>query len=428
MRNLEPDQPENEGRHDEALDLIASRPRDRSRWRPSMPARPVDTRSSAQHDGRVPVRTVKPRAAEVRRAAAADLPALQRLEDRAFAGDRLSPRSWRNLTRSRSAIVTVAAAADAPLLGAAVLLLRARSSVARLYSIAVDAAARRRGIGRALLERCIDDAHDRGRSVLRLETRADNRAAHALFRRLGFTELDRKPDYYEDGQTAWRWQKSLWNEGSSARAVAFDPPYYAQTLDFTCGPCALLMAMAAHERTARPNRASEIHIWREATTVFMTAGHGGCGPYGLALAAARRGFSVHVHAPAGAKLFVDSVRDPAKKEVIELVEADSRARLAQLPGARLDASRATPERIAAHLRAGGVPVVLVSLWRLNGERSPHWVTVAGFDGAVFRLLDPVAAAPGRDPGVAVGVDELRRIARYGRRRHTAAVVIYGKGR
>ena len=362
----------------------------------------------------------------MRRAALPDLPALQRLEQHAFNGDRLSARSWRSLLRSPSAVVTVAAGAEGELLGAAVLLLRAGSSVARLYSIAVDAAARGRGTGRLLLERCIDDAHDRGCSVLRLETRADNRAAQALFRSLGFTEFDRKPRYYADGQTAWRYQKSLWNEGHAIDAATLNAPYYGQTLDFTCGPCSLLMAMAALEPKLRPDRASEIHIWREATTVFMSAGHGGCGPYGLALAAARRGFAVRVHAPAGTRLFVDSVRDAAKKEVIELVEADSRAQLAALPDAQLDASQVTPERIARHLHAGGAPVVLVSLWRLHGERSPHWVVVAGFDGVVFRILDPVAAAPGDDPGVAVSVDEFRRIAHYGRRRHTAAVVLYRK--
>jgi ribosomal protein S18 acetylase RimI-like enzyme len=368
----------------------------------------------------------KARQVTLRPARLEDLPALLRLEQAAFRGDRLSPRSWRSLVARPSAIVMVALCREGSLLGATVLLLRAGSAVARLYSIAVDAAARGRGVGRRLLERCIDDAHDRGCSVLRLETRADNRAAQALFRRLGFSELDRKPGYYEDGQSAWRFQKSLWNEGSATQLVALDAPYYAQTLDFTCGPCALMMAMAALKPALRLDRSAEIHIWREATTVFMTAGHGGCGPYGLALAAARRGFDVQVHAPSGPRLFVDSVRDPDKKAVIELVEADSRAQLARLPGAQLDASQATPERIARHLRSGAVPIVLVSLWRLQGERSPHWVTVAGFDGTVFRLLDPVAAAPGDDPGVAVSVDEFRRITRYGRRRHTAAVVLSRK--
>jgi len=141
-----------------------------------------------------------------------DLPALQDLEEGAFSGDRLSARSWRSLVSSPSAVVTVATGADEALLGAAVLLLRARSTVARLYSIAVDAKARGRGIARQLLMRVIEDAHERGRAIVRLETRADNRAAQALFRDLGFTELDRKPRYYEDGQAAWRFQKSLWNE------------------------------------------------------------------------------------------------------------------------------------------------------------------------------------------------------------------------
>ncbi|MCC0057167.1 MAG: peptidase C39 family protein [Rhodobiaceae bacterium] len=30
-------------------------------------------------------------------------------------------------------------------------------------------------------------------------------------------------------------------------------------------------------------------LWREATTVYMTSGHGGCRPYGIAVALARHG-------------------------------------------------------------------------------------------------------------------------------------------
>ena len=33
------------------------------------------------------------------------------------------------------------------------------------------------------------------------------------------------------------------------------------------------------------DRTLELRVWREATTIFMTSGHGGCGPDGLALAA-----------------------------------------------------------------------------------------------------------------------------------------------
>jgi ribosomal protein S18 acetylase RimI-like enzyme len=357
-------------------------------------------------------------------ASRADLPALIELEQAAFAGDRISPRSWRALAASLSATVTLVHDASTPhaVLGAAVVLRRAHSSVARLYSIAVVRAARGRGLAGRLLDDAIERTREAGAAVLRLETRASNLRAQRLFQRRGFIPLDRKPAYYEDGADALRFQKSLWNKGSAEGDVALRAPYYGQTLDFTCGPCALLMAMAALDRRTVIDRAAEIRLWREATTVFMAAGHGGCGPLGLALAALRRGFRATVYAPPGQALFIDSVRDPRKKDVIALVEADFRAELAATHATVIAAS-VSPQRLAEHLNQGGVPLVLISLWRLHGERAPHWVVVTGFDGHVFRILDPmVAPAPG-DPGLAVSVDEFRRITRYGRRRQTAAVII-----
>ncbi len=57
---------------------------------------------------------------------------------------------------------------------------------------------------------------------------------------------------------------------------------------FTCGPVCLGMALAGFGLTPL-SRAEEIQIWREATTVRTPAGPGDCDPFGLALAAARRG-------------------------------------------------------------------------------------------------------------------------------------------
>jgi ribosomal protein S18 acetylase RimI-like enzyme len=357
----------------------------------------------------------------LRRAAVKDIAALTRLEENSFAGDRISARSWRSLIASPSASVTLAGN-DGRVAGATVLLRRARTSVARLYSIAVDPAARGKGIARMLLEAAIERARATGASVMRLETRAGNKAAQSLFGRYGFAEFERKPGYYQDGADAVRFQKSLWNVGKASGAAALRTPYYSQTLDFTCGPCALLMAMAALDRSVVIDRAAEIRVWREATTVFMAAGHGGCGPFGLALAAIRRGFGATVYAPAGEKLFTGSVRDPRKKDVIELVEADFRAEIAATATAIIGAP-VSPERVADHLQRGGVPIVLISLWRLHGEKGPHWVVVTGFDGAVFRILDPIAPPPDGDPGISISIDEFRRITRYGRRRNTAAVIL-----
>jgi ribosomal protein S18 acetylase RimI-like enzyme len=356
-----------------------------------------------------------------------DWTALCQLEDASFPGDRISARSWRALLVSLSATVTVAressnSGSSGRIVGAAVVLQRAGTSVARLYSIAIAAHMRGRGVSAALLEDATQRMRDAGAAVLRLETRVDNMAAQNLFVRSGFVQRGRKMAYYEDGEDALLYQKSLWNLGASERDAALSAPYYGQTLDFTCGPCALLMAMAALDPATPLDRAAEIRVWREATTVFMAAGHGGCGPHGLALAAERRGFRTTVYAPGGKAMFIESVRDVRKKEVIELVEADFRSELASTQS-RMVSTSMTAAQLVDCLHQGRVPVVLISLWRLHGEKGPHWVVVTGFDGHVFRILDPMVAPVAGYPPMTITVDEFHRITRYGRRRQTAAVVI-----
>ena len=148
-------------------------------------------------------------------ASAKDIGALSQLEQSAFAGDRVSRRSWRGLIASASATVTLARQRSG-IVGASVLLHSERTSVARLYSIAVDPGARGQGLARMLLEAAIEQARAAGASVLRLETRVDNEAAQSLFRRHGFAPLDRKPAYYDDGTDALRLQKSLFGVGKAA--------------------------------------------------------------------------------------------------------------------------------------------------------------------------------------------------------------------
>jgi ribosomal protein S18 acetylase RimI-like enzyme len=62
--------------------------------------------------------------------------------------------------------------------------------------LAVDPAARGRGVGEALVRTCIGRAAALGCSVLRLSTRPDMAAAHRLYQRLGFyrtPDLDWEP-------------------------------------------------------------------------------------------------------------------------------------------------------------------------------------------------------------------------------------------
>lgn len=150
-----------------------------------------------------------------------DCRALCELENASFAGDRISARSWRAFLASTSATVTVARARadghEAPrIAGAAVVLQRAGTSVARLYSIAIAPHARGRGVSSALLDDATQRMRDAGAAVLRLETRLDNVPARRLFARSGFVQRGRKAAYYEDGQDALLFQKSLWNLGAVA--------------------------------------------------------------------------------------------------------------------------------------------------------------------------------------------------------------------
>lgn len=252
--------------------------------------------------------------------------------------------------------------------------------------------------------------------------RIDNAPARALYASEGFTFVRHVPRYYSDGTDAVRLQRPL-RQGAHAPLVF---PYYPQTLDFTCGSAALMMAMGTLNPQLKLDRRLEIRLWREATTVFMTSGHGGCGPFGLALAAQKRGFDTTVYAPEHPPLFLDGVRNQDKKRVIALVEDDFVAELAET-SVRIQRGSLRSETLIAHLHRGAVPVVLISLFRLHGEKGPHWVTVTGYDGHVFRVHDPMAPSRhGCSPGICIARREFERMSRYGSQRQSAAVVLSNK--
>jgi ribosomal protein S18 acetylase RimI-like enzyme len=95
------------------------------------------------------------------------------------------------------------------LLGKAVVFFRARSDIARLYSIAVAARARGRGVAKALLAAVEAAARAQGCARLRLEVRQDNGAAIGLYERLGFHRFGEYAEFYEDGAPAWRYEKPI---------------------------------------------------------------------------------------------------------------------------------------------------------------------------------------------------------------------------
>ena len=142
----------------------------------------------------------------------ADLAALCEIETRSFAADRLSRRGFRRLMGSPSAHLRVAVS-GATVVGYHLVLTRSGCTVARLYSIAVAASARGRGVGERLLSDAERQAKRAGAAVLRLEVRPDNPGAIRLYGGHGFASIGTRRGYYADGSDALRFQKALRRAG-----------------------------------------------------------------------------------------------------------------------------------------------------------------------------------------------------------------------
>ena len=145
----------------------------------------------------------------VRAANVGDLDALFELEHRVFATDRLSRRSLRHFLQSPTAAMIVADGEDGHLAGIAIVLFRPRSTLARLYSIAVAPAMSGRGVASRLLAAAERVARRRGCRAMRLEVHVSNHAAISRYRKEGYQEFGHRRRYYDDGGDALRFEKRL---------------------------------------------------------------------------------------------------------------------------------------------------------------------------------------------------------------------------
>jgi len=358
----------------------------------------------------------------IRAAKLSDVDELVRLENQCFQTDRLSRRSFRYMLTKGHA-VTLIEEERGEARGYVLVLFNEGTSLARLYSIAVDSRYRGKGVAQRLVEAAEAASIEQDRVYMRLEIRRDNPASIGLFTKLGYRQFGTYSDYYEDHMEALRFQKIL----VALRPNMAKVPYYQQTLDFTCGPAALMMAMKVLDKGTNLDRSLELRLWRESTTVFMTAGHGGCGPYGMALSAYNRGFDVEVYVNDEGALFVDSVRDEEKKEVIRLVHEDFLDELASKP-IPIHYHQLDLEEMKAKFKAGGIPVVLISSYRIYREKFPHWVVITGFDDRFIYAHDPyVDFEKGKTDtdcmSMPIPQKEFERMARYGKSGLRAALII-----
>ncbi len=363
-----------------------------------------------------------------------DLGELLRLEQESFQSDVLSKASLRHFLQSDKSDFIVAKKSKR-VLGYALLLYKRGTSLARLYSIAVDPKARGMGIGSKLLKKSEELALDRDKTHLRLEVRTDNKGAIELYQDSGYRKFGMKPQFYEDGSDALCYEKRLLPTNLGFK---FKVPYFSQNTEFTCGAASLLMAMAAHDKKTTPSFDKELTIWREATTIFMTSGHGGCGPKGLALAAHKRGFKVEVWVSHAGPMFLDGVRSKAKKEVVKLVHKNFKDQIEQLK-VPLRVGRLNEKQLEKVFKKQGIPLVLISSYKITKSKAPHWVVLAGYDEDHFYIHDPepevlqamdvnMSTAFPEEAYIPVLKKEFLKMARYGRKKDQACVIVYLKSK
>ena len=128
----------------------------------------------------------------IRPAAAADLDAVHAIEVASFA-DPWRREGFRDLMLGGAGRLVVAEADDG-VVGFAVSYHAADE--AEIANVAVAPAARRRGIGRALVDAVIAAAEAGGKRQVFLEVRASNAAAQALYAARGFAPVGRRAAYY----------------------------------------------------------------------------------------------------------------------------------------------------------------------------------------------------------------------------------------
>jgi len=365
---------------------------------------------------------------DIRLAQNEDLAELLAIENRCFTSDKLSRRSFKHFIKTGPHELWVVTL-NGVLIGYSLVLYRTGTSLARLYSIVLLPEARGKGVAAQCLKHTEQQAANRHCVYMRLEVNQQNQAAIKLYQSFGYKTIGELHGYYDDGSDAFKMEKRI---VSSAKRKHSPKPYYQQTTEFTCGPASLMMAMQTLDPNYEMTRHEELQIWREATTIFMTSGHGGCSPHGLALSAWRRGFKVKLYINTDQTPFEDGLRSEEKKHVIRLVHEEFLSQMAQTD-IELSVQQLNDEDMDALLDSPYPVLALISTWRFNRNKAPHWVYVAGSDKTCFYINDPDSKdetylSQTDFEQVPIERQSFNAMARFGQKKLRALLIILPKNR
>jgi ribosomal protein S18 acetylase RimI-like enzyme len=367
----------------------------------------------------------RPALVKIRRAKTSDISQLLEVENLCFDYDQLSRRNFQWLITKGHSIFLVLGY-ESKVVGYGLVLVNRGTSLARLYSICTLKEYQGHGLASKLIHELEKKAsQDEDCAFLRLEVKEDNRGAIKLYEKLGYTKFTQKEDYYDDGKTALCFEKRI---RTLDKPQGLSIPYYTQGTEFTCGPACLMMAIKAFNPRYEMSLSNELQIWREATTIFMTSGHGGCGPHGLALSAWKRGYPVEMYLSGSEVLFLNTVRSEEKMKIIELVHKDFEKKISET-NIKVFKKKFTLEDLKSVLKRGGIPLVLITTYHFDNNRAPHWVVVTAYDDGFVYIHDPDqyhAEHVGVISRVHIPIpeDQFLKISRWGKERLSATVAVY----
>lgn len=232
-----------------------------------------------------------------------------------------------------------------------------------------------------LLRRFERLAAEEGASVVKLEQAADFPLEERALLATGWRPLPAPAGVtLEDLPRGW--VRPLLNSWPAAA-----PSYYRQTTGMTCGPCALGMALEHQGAAPRLERRDELALWREATTIYAPAGPGGCDPFGLAVAAMKRGLRATVYLSSQEAVLLNRASTEDKRDVMRFVQSEFRREAAEL-GATVQWRAFEMTEIGAALDQGALAILLIDEDLMHAEGGPHWVLAHGRYGDAWLVNDP----------------------------------------
>lgn len=151
-------------------------------------------------------------------------------------------------------------------------------------------------------------------------------------------------------------------------------------------------------------------------------------PMGLALAAQKRGLTAEIWLSEQAPLFVAGVRDELKKEVITRVHESFSEQCAK---AKLTVHYSVMplEQLICAFESGALPIILISTYRMDGKKAPHWVVMSGYDEHCILVHDPDYEAKDDTQNpldcqfVPIARNEFEKMSRFGQSRLQATLVL-----